>query len=80
MHPSIFGVSIQVILFYRPLGKKGERHFHILVIFERSGEIFFFDIQAHVFCVRRANDAIPMQFCSVDVGRADAQFSVLWRT
>jgi hypothetical protein len=31
----------------------------------------FFDIQAHVFCIRRANHAVLVDLCSIDVRRPD---------
>jgi hypothetical protein len=45
---SVLGILCKIILFNNPAGKKAERHFHILEVFEGSGEIDFF-MSRHIY-------------------------------
>jgi hypothetical protein len=60
MSPSVFGVGVEVLLFYDPGWEKAQGHFHVFKIFKGSGEIKGFNIKAHVPCVWCAHDTVPM--------------------
>ncbi len=51
--------------------------FYVLEVLKRSSEVKIFDVKAHVPCILCANHAVPVEFCSVDVGGANGGIAII---
>jgi hypothetical protein len=77
VYSSVLGMLCKIILFDDPDGKQVERHFHILKVFKGRSEIDIFDVETHILCIWSAHNTVPMQFCCVNICRAETQFSIV---
>jgi hypothetical protein len=58
-------------------GNKARGIFHVLKVLQRSGEVKFFDVKAHVPCILCAYHAVPVEFHSVEVSCANGGIAII---
>ncbi len=57
---SVVYLVCKVILLGDPWGEKGKRDAHVFVLIEGGRKVEFFYVEAHIFCFRCAEYAIPV--------------------
>jgi hypothetical protein len=65
---------MQVILFDDTWGKKIDGHFHVLIMVKSCCKVEVANVEAHITCLRSAEDTVPMQFGGCHVGGAHGKF------
>ncbi len=65
---------MEVVLFDDPWGEEIDGHFYVLIMVKICCKVEVANVEAHITCLQRAEDTVPIQFGSCHVGGVHGKF------